>query len=252
MQPMLHPDEHGMTKEAVAKKIIEFYPSEYKSVFGSEPKQGNGDEIEETFVNFSRALAKYVSGFVADSSPFDNFLRQYTPGQDPMFVKGFGEDEWHGFQVFIGKAKCTDCHSGPILTDQEFYFTALAGENLADRKAGLADLINNPYKCFEKEDCQLPPLEEAIQGSIRTPSLRNLGQTAPYFHDGSAPSILEVIYGYMRPAFHSRATDKISTLYLNATETNNLEKFLMTLDSPIRNIYDSKSIANKGQNEKAY
>jgi cytochrome c peroxidase len=78
---------------------------------------------------------------------------------------------------------------------------------------------------------------QALKGAYRTPSLRNVAQTAPYFHNGSFANLKDVIAHYntagssSAPGFRSAA---IKPLYLTQDEQEALEAFLRTLnDAPL-------------------
>lgn len=70
-------------------------------------------------------------------------------------------------------AGCADCHSGPLLTDA-------------------AQRLHPPA-----ETCMDPVLaQRAATGLYRTTPLRALWQHAPYFHDGSAETLAQVVDHY--------------------------------------------------------
>ncbi|MDI2091310.1 cytochrome-c peroxidase [Commensalibacter oyaizuii] len=73
--------------------------------------------------------------------------------------KGFNKKMQQGEKLFFGKGQCATCHAPPLFTDQKFY------------------KLNNHIK-------------------IRTPTLRNIELTAPYFHDGSIPTLQEAIVSH--------------------------------------------------------
>ncbi|HZH17234.1 MAG TPA: hypothetical protein VE057_22965 [Archangium sp.] len=75
--------------------------------------------------------------------------------------------------VFAGKGECTTCHGGPLLTDNGFHNIGVAGDDPGRLEAGAT-----PRALF------------------KTPSLRDVTRTAPYFHDGSAATLEEVIEHY--------------------------------------------------------
>ncbi len=242
MGPLLSPKEHNTTVNQFVNVVLTNYKSQYEALFSPVPNYKlTVENQQQIFANSCFAIATFVRGLTALESPFDHFLKSYNPDQDLKFVDGFGEEEWHGFQIFIGKGKCVQCHSGPLLSDQKFHFTGLANASIASRAEGIISLKSNPYRCYGLDSC--PPIPESpklYQNSVKTPSLRNLSHTAPYFHDGSALTIREVIYRYMRPSFKAHTSDKIGNLYLNVTEVNNLERFLNALNSPIRDIHRKK------------
>ncbi len=138
-----------------------------------------------------RALASYVRTILAGNSPYDRFL-----AGDRAALTG---QQQKGLQLFRGKAGCISCHLGPNLTDEELHQTG----------AGLLD-SGKPFK---------------------TPSLRQIAEAAPYFHDGSAPTLETVIDHYDK----GEANDpEIRPLHLSPAEKRALADFLKSLTGDIQ------------------
>lgn len=107
----------------------------------------------------TRALAAYQRTIVSFASPWD----RARAGGEPL-----SEEAARGEALFNGAAGCGSCHSGLNLSDYRLHgFSATAKDRGAVRATGL-----------ERDD-----------GQFRTPSLRNVALTAPYLHDGNAPTI---------------------------------------------------------------
>lgn len=101
-----------------------------------------------------------------------------------------------GAALFAGKAQCAQCHSGPELTDAN-------------------DTLHEP-----SETGMDPVLaERSATGLYRTTPLRALFDHAPYFHDGSAETLEDVVEHY----------DDVLSLELSAQEKADLVSFLRTL-----------------------
>ena len=85
-----------------------------------------------------------------------------------------------GHKLFQGKAGCAACHNGPLFTDQLFHNTGWGNSQLYDSELGEAGRF-----------AALPiGLKEArFIGAYRTPTLRNLARTGPYFHDGAQETL---------------------------------------------------------------
>lgn len=139
----------------------------------------------------SRALASYVRSILAGNSPYD----RYVAGDR----NALNSQEQTGLQLFRGKAGCIGCHVGPNLTD----------EGLHQTNAGQID-----------------------RGKLfKTPSLRQIAQAAPYFHDGSAPTLDDVIDHYDK----GDAPDpEIQPLGLTIQEKQALAAFLRALTGSIQ------------------
>jgi cytochrome c peroxidase len=108
----------------------------------------------------------------------------------------------NGRSLFTGKAGCNRCHHGPSLTDGKFY-----NLNLDSLDPGRAAIT----------------LQEADRGRFRTPSLRMLGRTAPFFHNGSAATLRNVLQHYINGA------GEAGQLRLSPSEQADLLAYLETL-----------------------
>lgn len=118
--------------------------------------------------------------------------------------------EKQGFELFVGRGQCATCHSGWRLTDDQFYDIGLASAD---------------------------PGRGAVPGGIpgvrafKTPTLRAVALTAPYFHDGSAASLAEVVAHYAGGVAPRRSvSSKLRRdLHLTQGERAALVAFLETL-----------------------
>ena len=138
-----------------------------------------------------RALASYVRTILAGNSPYDRYL---AGDRTALTVQ-----QQKGLQLFRGKAGCISCHLGPNLTDEELHQT------------GAGRLDNG--KIF------------------KTPGLRQIAEAAPYFHDGSAPTLEAVIGHYDK----GEANDpEIRPLHLSPEEKRALVDFLKALTGDIQ------------------
>jgi cytochrome c peroxidase len=150
------------------------------------------------------ALAAYERSLVSPMTRFD----RWVSGDDGAL----NENEQRGFEIFVGKGGCVSCHGGWRATDDGFHDVGMPGADLG-RGA----------------------LEGPMQGlpEFKTPSLREAAHTAPYMHDGSLATLLDVVAHYAgghvkRP---SLAPTLVSDLALDAAERADLVAFLKTLSS---------------------
>jgi cytochrome c peroxidase len=117
--------------------------------------------------NLGRALAAFERTLVASNTPFDRYMRGDTTALSAEQVRGMER-----FQS-IG---CINCHSGPMFSDFATHVIAVPD----NPKLPISDAgVNKTY-------------------AFRTPSLRNLGATAPYMHNGMFGSLQEVVAFYRR------------------------------------------------------
>ncbi|MEX1369361.1 MAG: cytochrome c peroxidase [Nannocystaceae bacterium] len=132
------------------------------------------------FEHAALALAAYqVDAFTLDDSPWDDYLG----GDDAALV----EPAKRGALLFYGEARCSECHSGPLLTDQQFHnvCTPQVGTGLDWGRGGYTGVPEQRYQ-------------------FRTPPLRNIGFTGPYFHAGTHDSIEDALEYHLDPCDEMR------------------------------------------------
>lgn len=125
-----------------------------------------------------------------------------------------------GWDLFRGKASCTTCHNGPALTDGKF------------RDAGLSHDVAGALMESADIGRGKPAKDEAENYKFRTPTLRNVSQTGPYFHDGREAS-LEAAVRYMVNGGNPKAAGQdpnIRDVGLSDEEIGELMAFLKSLD----------------------
>jgi len=238
--PMMndHPVEMGMkgNEASILRRLKddEFYSSEFASVFG------NGSD-PFSINNIRDAIACFVKTILSFNSPYDRFSFQQQ--KDAL-----NESQKRGMQLFFStKLNCNSCHGGfnfstPSIRDDHsnalFYFNT-----------GLYNL--DTVGSYPSSDQGLYALtgRNEDRGKFRVPTLRNLAFTAPYFHDGSARSLEDVIKVYDEGGRYidhgALAGDgrinpfkdpSIRELSLNPEERRDLAAFLLSLsDSSICN-----------------
>ncbi len=147
------------------------------------------DDVETSedvsIVHVANALAAFQAyEYRSDDSPFDAYLRgDETALSDP---------QRRGLDLFYGKAGCASCHSGPLLTDQEFH--ALALPFFGPGRTRQWDPIRRDVGRMGSSD----RLEDAYR--FRTPSLRNVALTAPYGHNGAYRTLEGIVRHHLDPA----------------------------------------------------
>lgn len=149
----------GAKADEIAAKInaIQGYRSQFQKVFGS----------DATPENMMMAVAAYERTIIGNNTPFDRWQ-----AGDQAAV---GEDVKRGYEVFKG-AKCTNCHDGVLFTDLQYHNVGI-GMDLPEPDVGRAKPSTRP------EDT----------GAFKTPTLRDIAKSAPYFHDGSVATLEEAV-----------------------------------------------------------
>lgn len=196
------------------------------------------------------AIAEYLKTIRTENAPFDAYLRGDTTA--------LGDAALRGKELFAGKAGCIACHNGPTLSDSGFHATgvpdnpALTGaavdpgathaghtgdaegpEATAMRQITMLRhyaTMGTPNYMNLRADVGLYVVtkDEADRGKFATPSLWDIGQTAPYMHSGVLATLPEVV------TFYNTGNNTIAPLGLTPEEEADLVAFLESLtgDAP--------------------
>lgn len=151
----------------------------YKSLFfAAYPSISNVDDF--TFGHAAEAIASYESqAFAAFNSPFDDYLR----GDNSALT----DEQKRGAMLFFGAARCSQCHNGPLLSDNQHH--GIAAPQVGPGK-------NMPFDDLGRALETLDPNDEY---TFRTPSLRNIALTSPYTHSGAYYTLEAVVRHHMYP-----------------------------------------------------
>ena len=163
--------------------------------------------INVILANFGKVLEAYTRKLIGGSSPFDRFVA----GE----AAALSASEVRGLKLFVGTAGCVACHSGPMLSDDQFHNIGLAQSGphvpatdngrFADITALLASGFNtlgaysDDKTTGRLEGLVSPPLDDT-KGQFRTASLRNVALTPPYMHAGQLPTLADVVDHYDQAA----------------------------------------------------
>ena len=159
----------------------------------------------------SKALASFERTIISNHTRFD----QWVAGKKDALK----DDEIKGFALFIDpkKGNCSACHAGPNFTDSSFHNIGLAS--------------------FGKDNPDLgrygqKPLA-LMKGAFKTPTTREIVNTAPYFHDGSASTVEQVVEFYAKGGeVKTNLSANIHPLDLTKQEKEQLVAFLGSLSTP--------------------
>lgn len=150
-----------------------------------------------------RALATYERTIVPAPAAFDRWI-----AGDEAAVP---EAAKRGFDLFTGRAKCSQCHATWRFTDDSFHDIGTGGDNDLGRG-------------------RLFPNSQALQHAFKVPTLRDVARRAPYMHDGSLPTLEAVIALYDRGGVaRPSRSEHIQPLQLTDQERNDLIVLLQTL-----------------------
>lgn len=175
-----HPSEMGVkgSEEKILQKIKA--DESYRQLFGSIKK-------EISWINIKSAISSFINSLYSGSSPYDKFVKGDT--------EALTVSQKRGMQLFFSKElKCVSCHGGYNFSTPSV--TAEKGDSIFYFNTGLYNVDGNgAYPGYDQGLYQLTK-NKVDMGKFRVPSLRNLAFTAPYFHDGSAASLTEVVDSY--------------------------------------------------------
>lgn len=151
---------------------------------------------------FAAAFPGEAPGLSAVARALAAYQRTLVSGEAPVdrFFAGdstaLSPQAQRGFALFAGRARCATCHAGWALSD------------------------------WQRHDIGRP---DTANRKVRTPSLREVGRTAPYMHDGRFPTLEAVVDHYSDGA--ARRMGAAPTVRLTAAEKAELVAFLRSLDS---------------------
>jgi cytochrome c peroxidase len=161
--PIESPDEMNQDLNDLVEELNEVkgYVAQFESVYGTAvTKEG-----------IAKSLAAFQRTIVSRNSPLDRYLAGDKKAMSRQAVDGM--------KLFLGRADCVRCHNGPLLSDGKYY---RLGVDFIDKGRGAVTGRRDDMFKF------------------RTPSLRNIAETAPYMHDGSEASLFDVVEFYFRRA----------------------------------------------------
>jgi cytochrome c peroxidase len=193
--PMVNSVEMGMTDHAAVVAALGAEPQyrdDFRRVFG---RDINIDDVAAAIASFERTV---VSG----DSPADRFLAGDRGA--------LSESARRGLELWNGKARCNTCHpftaSAPFGTDNKFHNIGVAAKNrdfaVLARQAAAMDAKSFAALTHQEGFAELGRFIVTRQpkdlGAFKTPGVRDVALTAPYMHDGSEATLLDVVNFYDR------------------------------------------------------
>ncbi len=179
-----HPIELGIkgNEEIILKRLEAdtMYQRLFTQIF-------KGHKQPFSFNNIQKAIAAFIKTITAYNSPYDNFLQRDS--------NALSLQQQQGRLLFFSAAlKCSQCHGGKNFSTP---VNVLPGESINYyHNTGLYN-INNSYPAADA-GLYITTGNKSDNGKFKVPGLRNIAFTAPYYHDGSALTLEEVIDNYSR------------------------------------------------------
>lgn len=161
LSPIVHPDEMNAEMSQVVNRLLRIpkYRKAFRTAFPGEGLVAD---------NVVAAIATYVRTLRSGWSPFDDWV-----AGDEDAISAAAK---RGFAFFIGEGGCAACHSGWAFTDHGFHDIGLD--------------TNDPGRAG------VDPSEPVRRRAFKTAGLRNIALRAPFMHDGSLASLVDVIHHY--------------------------------------------------------
>lgn len=199
LQPIGNPNEMGMSVDEAVKRIKadRSYRRDFKRAFKSQP----------TSRNVAQALASYVRSILSGNSAYDRYMN----GDRAALTAG----QQRGLELFRGKANCIACHSGPNFTDEKFHNTGIGWHGSSFDDDGRFAVTHN----------------EADRGAFKTPTLRDVANSAPYTHQGRLSTLKDLMDFYDAGGNPSPNLDpQLHPLHLSEQEKKDVIDFLGALN----------------------
>jgi cytochrome c peroxidase len=144
--------------EVVAKlNTLGDYKSQFQKVF----------QRDATPDNVVKAIAAFERTIISGNTAWD----RWKAGDNTAL----SQSAWRGWNIFQA-IKCNNCHDGVLFTDQQYHNIGI-GMDQKEPDVGRFKVSNNPQDT----------------GAFKTPTLRDIEKSAPYFHDGSAKTLEEAV-----------------------------------------------------------
>jgi len=197
--PIKNPDEMNLElSEAISRlNKDDYYQKAFKKIYG---------KIADTFL-LGKAISAFEKTLETDNSKFDRYIAD---------LDTFTTQELRGLDIFNEKGNCFDCHFGVDFTGDEFINIGLFN-NMEWKDKGVSSWNKNT----------------SDDGKFKVPTLRNIAITAPYMHNGSFKTLLEVVEYYNNPnTFVDNPINRdsrIKDLNLTTQDKADLIAFLHTL-----------------------
>lgn len=146
------------TGEIAARiNALQDYRTQFQKVFQS----------DATPENMMKAISAYERTIISGNTAWDRWRAGDQTAMSASAIRG-----WNIFQAI----KCNNCHDGVLFTDQQYHNVGI-GMDQEKPDVGRFTVTKKP------EDT----------GAFKTPTLRDVARSAPYFHDGSAKTLEEAV-----------------------------------------------------------
>lgn len=270
LEPIESSQEHGLTRTEAASHLLKNYNKEYRQVFGDTPLNvdrwpskaspnvgldaadawdsltvATQFDINSVFSNLGKAIASFEITLRPQKNKLDKVIES-----NPT-TPSLTDEELAGYRLFIGKAGCTHCHSGPRYTDDFFHNTGVPNHAMVPdigRIAAFSKVTTDPFNCkglyssAEASECDeltfMSTDFSTSYGAYKTPSLRGVSLRSPYMHQGQFANLLQVLKHYneaptpmaeVAQKYGKNQMSELTPLNLSNDELQQLKSFLEIL-----------------------
>ncbi|MFK5892554.1 MAG: cytochrome c peroxidase [Pseudomonadota bacterium] len=194
----MNTDMHAMTRL--------FTNSGYRTLF---EQAYPGEKIGSATA--AKALASFEWTIISNNSPFDHWVR----GDDSAMTK----QQINGFKLFVDadKGNCSICHAAPNFTDDGFHNIGLKA--YSEKNPDMGRYGQKPIK--------------VLKGAFKTPTLRDITLSAPYFHNGEVNTLMQVMEHYNTGGTTKKdLSPNMKSLNLSKQEMQDIIAFMQALTTP--------------------
>ncbi len=173
--PVANPVEMGMKDVDTAMERVRRIPG-YKAYFDKA-----FGENSMTVDNAAKAVAAFERTLITPNSSYDKYVKGDKKAMSEQQVRGMNK---------FASSGCTSCHSGAAFNGPQMKL----GEGFFTKFPTFTDnSYVAQYKLADDKGRQEVTGNEADANMFRTPTLRNITDTAPYFHNGSVNDLAEAV-----------------------------------------------------------
>jgi cytochrome c peroxidase len=180
---------------------------------------------EITRERMAMALSAFQRTLVSVNSPLDRFLMGNK--------RALSAEAKKGYDVFMGKGRCADCHDGVNLADDKFYALNVPENEAQEKDPRVAATRRFVAKVSHYDDYlnlredpgrYLVTKNTKDWKAFRTPTLREIAKTGPYMHNGIFATLDEVIEFFDEGG--GKGNTALKALHLTVDEKKALKVFL--------------------------
>ncbi len=202
--PVQNPIEMGHTLPAMVADLqrIAGYAAKFEAAFG---------DAEITAERVGKAIASYERTVLAGNAPYDRYQAGTAGAMNAAAIRGM--------EIFndAQRGNCVTCHAGFNLTDESYHNLGV-GMDRPKPDLGRFEITG----------------DATDRGAFKTPTLRQIDQSAPYMHDGSEATLADVVAFYDRGGVPNDAlSEEIRPLHLTDRDRADLVAFLEALSGDL-------------------